>query len=217
VNLAREQVLQHLYAIHKGMREWRKSRAALLAEGSDVVPLVIEVLEVELNRADGDVYIVSYQHLLRLAELLAQLKDPRGLTWLLRVSRQTNEHTFYRQALKALEQRGSEEDIQALIEVMQFTHLRWLGLPFKIKLQPHELSQVAKALVRIAERNPDPELQKALPLLRYRLTAPVEFIGLHKRLKVALGQWKDLPLIADAPLKVEENLPLPADEEVSRG
>ena len=208
MNLTREQVLQHLHATHEGTLAWKRSQAALLAEGGEVVSLVIEVLEVELNKADGDVYGVSYQNLLRLAELLAQLEDPRSLAWLLRVSRQTSEHKFYSKTLKTLEKRGSVEDIQALIALMQCTTLRWVGLPFKMKLQSHEFSQIAKALVRIAERDPQPELRAALPLLAYTLSAPIEFIGLHRRLRSAL-RVENLPIPAVADQGMED-LPIPA-------
>ncbi len=216
MNFTREQVFQHLHVVHEGAPGWERSQAALLGEGNEAVPFLIEVLEIELNKVHGVLVVLSYQKLLRLTVMLAQFDDPRSLAWLLRVARQTNEpkaFLSYHQVLKTLERRASAADIQALIALMQGTTLRSAGLPFSMTLRSDEALLVAQALVRIAERYPQPELRAVLPLLAYTLSSPFEFIGLRKRLKTALGT-DSLPIPATV-AQTMGDLPLPSSNEES--
>ena len=88
MSLTQEQVFQHLHVVHEGAPGWERSQAALFGEGNEVVPFLIEVLEIELNKVHGVLVILSYQKLLRLTVMLAQFDDPLSLAWLLRVARQ---------------------------------------------------------------------------------------------------------------------------------
>ena len=80
-------------------------------------------------------------------------------------------------------------------------------------LRSDEAVWVAQALVRIAERYPQPELRAVLPLLAYTLSSPFEFIGLRKRLKTALGT-DSLPIPATV-AQTMGDLPLPSSNEES--
>ncbi|WP_394794741.1 hypothetical protein [Armatimonas sp.] len=104
--------------------------------------------------------------------------------------------------LQTMEARASAEDIDAFIGVLKAFGNRGLRTVFLTgfveEIATDEAISIAALLVRMAERDPKPELRATLPHLRAGLlfpNAPLEFIGLRKRLKAALG---------------EENLPIPA-------
>ncbi|WP_309714591.1 hypothetical protein [Armatimonas sp.] len=88
-----------------------------------------------------------------------------------------------------------------------------------ILIKGKEISLIAAEGLRwLANHQPSRQLRDALPYLKRGLfsTKPQEFDDVRKVIEEKTQQWKDLPLVADAP-KNTENLPLPADEEVSHG
>jgi hypothetical protein len=73
---------------------------------------------------------------------------------------------------------------------------------------------LATALVRIAERDPKPELRAALPLLVVTLSTPLEYIALRKRLKAALSHRElPIPSVAAPHDQPTEDLPIPAPKQ----
>jgi hypothetical protein len=148
----------------------------------------------------------SPEPLIRLAELLTTFQRVEALLPLLMVAQQGKAEMFqtpYLRLCEVLEARASAEDLVGMVNVL--SSLRNLVFP------PPQVMVLARALVRMAEREPHPELQKVLPLLRYRLTAPVEFIALHRRLKAALGA-ENLPIPAAA-RQTTQDLPIPRQEQ----
>ena len=80
-------------------------------------------------------------------------------------------------------------------------------------LLPQAAVHVAQGLRRLAETHPTPELRQALPVLKGSFFQPVpgEFHAIRNAIELATAQWRDLPLIANAPSDDSE-LPLPAAE-----
>ncbi len=205
----------------RGEREVRvQAKAQLLSLGESVVPELHRALEEELRKTQG--LILSYDPVLRLAEVLAALGDRRSLSLLIRVaqlrqkSMASTDHFIVPLygLLQQMEVRADAQDCTALIEILvRFRQQPLSSFPTGSDfLLGWSVQQVALAIIRIAERDPKPELRAALPLLRYSfLYTPLELMGLHKRLKAVLGS-EDLPLPA-TPSEAFESLPIPATSE----
>ena len=201
-NLTQEQILTHIQCVYQSEPEWDAAREVLLAVGGRAVPDLIATLAAELAPDPG----------LRLAKLLIQMGDPQALLALLVSSRRSRPiYPFVGTLLDKMTKRGSSQDIQILMDVLGRAHPRWVGSAFLAEISSYEAVQSATALVRIAERDPKPELRAAVPLLNFHLFSPVEFIALRKRLKRALGEGT-LPIPAFAENKTD-SLPLPTQPE----
>ncbi len=190
----------HLERYCNGQPEQRtEAFGYLMAQGAAIVPWLEDALEA--GRTD--------RNTLHLAALLAQLGAPRSLRLLLRVG----EAALTSKLLRTLEARASGEDIKALIAVLEAFGSRGLRAVFVVgfvgEITEEVAIDIAERLVRMAERDPKPELRAALPLLHtgiLRPNAPLKFRELRKRLKTALGDA--LPIPATAPPS-SENLPIP--------
>ncbi len=207
MSLTREQIFRHLHALQVHEPGWEESRAALWAAGSEVVPLLIKVLEIEAKNSESD--LLGYQKFMRLAELLAEFRHPQSLLPLLKLST-----PLFRQVLGAVGRRAEPEDVQAILELMHRVRYRWwAGSTFTVACLPRDAVLIATTLVSIAERNPQPELRAALPLLKPHPMMPFGYFGLHKRLKAALANGS-LPIPATA-AQTMGDLPLLSSNEES--
>jgi hypothetical protein len=215
------EVEQWVRQLIRGEREARaQAEAQLRGLGEEVVPELHRALEAELRKTQG--LILSYDPVLRLAEVLAARGDRRSLPLLIRVAQlrqksMSNTDHFIVPLyglLQQMEARADAKDCAALIEILvrfrqQPLHSFPTGSDF---LLGWSVQQVALTLIRIAERDPKPELRVALPLLRYSFfSTPLDLMGLHKRLKAVLGS-EDLPLPATPP-EAFESLPIPTTSE----
>ena len=179
--------------------------------GDAAVPAILEAYKAAREGSQKQRgYVFSLRPLVRLADLLGQIGDPRGGSVLIDLAQIGDESSFdnpLRFLIPKLERRGDAASIAALVEV-----LRRFRFASARSRQPAILA--AEALVRLAERNPVQELAAALPYLHSGLrapAAPMEFSALRKRLKAALP-LTNLPLAATAP-QTTQNLPLPAEKE----
>lgn len=210
--LAREQVLQHLYAISEQETGWQESHAILLEAGKEVVPRLMEVIEAERQKVINGILVRNDARIQRLVALLAEYADPRSLRLIIGCYYQTNQKAIqnaFKQVLQTLEQRATPDDIRVLIELLEKSTHKWIGMAFMVEFHPPEVIAIAETLVRLAERDPKPELHAVLPMLRYNPATPFVFLSLHKRLKVALTR-KSLPIPASGSPHLDNTLPLPA-------
>ena len=199
MKLLSQQLLEHIRAVHEGRQGWELSRDAILSEGSHAVLLLVEVLQMEIQKSQESMIVISYKKMIRLADVLAEIGDPRGLEVLTHVAGLSNSDRSIKQLLRYIQNRASSADRTALLATL--------------KEFPNNIA-VAETIVQIAERDPHPELRDALRLLRAGLVnpyAPLEFIGLRKRLKAALAN-QELPIPADAS-HTTEDLPIPSENE----
>lgn len=176
-------------------KERTEAEAQLKQLGEEVIPVLHEALEEKLSRSQG-FFIFDYDVLLRLAHGLAGRGNRRSLLPLMRVSQLRPDTIFlfrepYSKLLHTRQHRADSKDCPALIETLALFRKQpaFLSLSPKIYfgLLEHTVRQVVLTLIYIAERDPEPELREALPLLRYSFSAqPFAPRGLHKCLKVAL-------------------------------
>ncbi|MBB6050515.1 hypothetical protein [Armatimonas rosea] len=215
MTLAREQVVKYLYTIYHRESGWVKAQVALVDAGSDIVPFLMEFIEAELQSIVQTEYRPEYEKMDRLMAVLAQYADPRSLPLFVRFMYQTNRHfgeAYWHQIRMALEHRATEEDIAALIALLQRAEPKWVATAYVTELHATEALAIAQSLVRMAEQDPKPELRAVLPMLTFTLARPFEFIGLRRRLKAALAN-NSLPIPADAKESIQESLPIPVDAE----
>ena len=213
--LTPEQALAHFATIRDAEPGWEDSQQALLAAENDLVPLLLETIKPELAKNELGYHDGS---LVRMHGTLAAFGDARTLLYFLRLSKLSYNGSpiaLFNQVMVAVEERASAQDIAVLTDLLARS-----APPYNdpqrtesvveqlLGITPPDRVRLAATLVRIAERDPKPELRAALPLLRYNVFAPFEFILLHRRLKSALGR-KGLPIPASAENKTE-GLPLPA-------
>jgi hypothetical protein len=216
MSLTREQIFNHLHAVHQHEPGWQDSWEILRKSSDEVVHCLLEVIEVEMTKAKKATFVapvVSYRKLLRLAELLAEFNDPRSLWPLLQVSQLTSVvnrqgSDYLGNVLDVMARRAEPEDIQALIFELMRAHPQW-KIVSGSEVMAQDIMDVAKALIHVAERDPKPELRAALPFLKPSLQTPVSFIALHRRLKAALGE-KNLPIPA-IPLQATQDFPIPTE------
>jgi HEAT repeat protein len=175
--------------------------AKLIAIGQEAVPDLIESLK-------STSPLVRY----RAAEALGHIGDARAVAPLLTL-RKTLDRDILEVVNKALivlakqlNKTPRSEDIPALIALVR--HLR-----FDAASQPAAISATS-ALAYLARNRPTPALRGALKWLK-SLWAPLPpgFKETRIAIEEATKQWKDLPLIADAPPEVAGNLPRPASNE----
>jgi hypothetical protein len=217
MTLIREQVLQHLYAISEQEPGWQESHAILLEAGKEVVPRLMEVIEAERQKAIEGILVRNNTRIQRLIALLAEYADPRSLRLIIGCYYQSNQKVIqsaFKQVLQALEQRAAPDDIRVLIELLEKSTHKWMGMALMVEFHHPEVIAIAETLVRIAERDPKPELHAVLPMLRYNPATPFVFLSLHKRLKVALTQ-KSLPIPASGSSHLDSALPIPAKSDTS--
>lgn len=210
MNLSHQQVQEHIAIVHEGAPGWERSEAILLAEGNQIVPFLLEPIEIELSKSEG-VLVISYKKLLRLASLLATFEDSRSLWPLLQLARRNHlNYKLFRQVLEAVTKRASSEDIQVLLELLARARPHWTKTALLMELQPIEIVWIATAVVQLVERDPKLELRAAIPLLKPHAFLPLEYIGFHKRLKAALKE-ESLPIPVVAP-QTTKDLPIPRQE-----
>ena len=191
MSLTHEQILAHIEIIREAAFGWKEFQLQLLNEDrATVVPLVLEALEMDEKRSKG--FLFRFETMLRLTQLLELLDDARSLRFYLRLAPLFTIKYFY-DGLSVVEQRATTQDIQVLVEM--------LGRSTRHRVR------IAETLVRMAERDPKPELKAALPLLAYNLTTPFEFIGLRKRLRAVFAEGT-FP-IPTTPSPTANSLPLP--------
>lgn len=175
--------------------------AKLITLGSDAVPALIEALVLASP-------LVRY----RAVEALGQIGDARAVEPLLKLRKTFD--TDILQAVNAalpvlarhLATTPRPTEIPQLIALVR--HLR-----FDAECQAAAVS-AALALETLAQTQPTPALRGALKWLKSPWAPlPPSFKEARNRIENATAQWKDLPLIADAPPEVAENLPLPASNE----
>lgn len=187
------------------------ARQNLLAMGERAAPYVMEALE--SKKSEERYYLRSDSEALRLSELLVEFGDPRTLVPLLQMGYVANNpyrSGLFLKVVHVLEQRAEEGDMLALLNLLRFSQPQWKQGALLITMTSSDRVAVARALVVIAERDPHPELRDVLPLLRYQLTVPLEFIGLHRRLKAALAS-ESLPIPVEAAPRAVESLPIPVE------
>lgn len=204
MTLTEEQVRNHLGAIREGAPGWSHAQKALLVAQNDIVPLLLEALK------EHSPYTRQFQ---RLAQPLVLLGDARSLLFLIRLV-QKNEtlenHALLSGMYTAIEQRAAPQNIPILIDLLARSAPQWGGINVLVEFTPQHRLRLAEVIVLLAERDPRSEFRAALPLLRYHLLDPIEFLMLHKRLKKALADT-ELP-IPSADAGTTHSLPLPAKE-----
>lgn len=196
----------------QGQPEEREdARQNLLALGERAVPSLLETLAE--GSIDAPLHAEKYSHETLLAgmRLLVEFSSPRSLWFLLRVTQERYAvHGLFYDTLNAIARRGSPEDIVALLDLLRHAKPRWKEGELIWDVQTTYAVWIATALVQLAERDPRPELRAALPLLTLHPFLPVEFVGLHRRLKAALAS-ESLPIPAGASLSTGEGLPIPVE------
>ena len=189
-----------LSALRSSQHNVRESATAkLIQKGSEAVPDLIEALK------PGSP-LVRY----RAAEALGHIGDTRAVEPLLALHKTLDIDILeaVNKALIVLAQHLASspcpEDIPTFTLLIQ--HLR-----FDATAQPAAIS-AAKSLAHLALTHPTPALRGALKWLK-SLWAPLptELKETRKIIEEATKQWKDLPLIADAPVETKD-LPFPSDK-----
>ena len=192
-------LIQTLRSSNHTLRE--AATAKLIGLGRDAVPALLEALNL-------DSPLARY----RAVEALGQIGDARAVEPLLKL-RKTLDMDILESVNKALPvlarhlaERPTPPETPQLIALVR--HLR-----FDATLQPAAIS-AARALEILARNEPTPQLRGALKWLK-SLWAPLpaEFKDAREAIEEATKQWKDLPIIADAPPEVTKNLPRPASNE----
>ncbi|WP_309714589.1 HEAT repeat domain-containing protein [Armatimonas sp.] len=192
-------LIQTLRSSNHTLRE--AATAKLIGLGRDAVPALLEALSL-------DSPLARY----RAVEALGQVGDARAVEPLLKL-RKTLDMDILESVNKALPvlarhlaERPTSTEIPQLIALIQ--HLR-----FDAQTQSAAIA-AAKALETLAHTHPTPQLRGALKWLK-SLWAPLpaDFKEARKVIEEATKQWKDLPLVADAPQETTENLPRPASNE----
>ncbi|WP_395139902.1 hypothetical protein [Armatimonas sp.] len=203
---------------HGNAQARQEAHQAILDRGETILPELIEAVEEELQRVRGafpgtdergQAFYPGPEPLQRLVELLVTYESPKILSPLGWVAawRRWDEvfQEPFQQLSEALEARATSADIAAFTEALQ----RLRALPGTKSKQ----LAIATALVRMAEKDPKPEIRAAIPLLKPSLSSPWEFASLRKRLKVALGE-ENLPIPATAG-QTAQDLPIPVEENSS--
>ena len=189
---------------HREYSERRKAEDALVARGLEAVEPLIAVVEQNYSLA-----------CMRATAALGHIGDARAVEPLLKL-RQTLETDILQAADAALlvlahhlAEHPRTTEIPQLIALVR--HLR-----YDSQTQAAAIS-AAQALETLAHTHPTPALRGSLKWLKsFWAPLPAEFKDAHKAIEDATAQWKDLPLVADAP-QTTENLPLPADSRVLGG
>ena len=179
-----------------------QARKALQTSGRAHIDVLIQALETDLAKQ----YVVP-GHLpslgrtvLRLSELLADLEDVQALPTLVCVSMAFDEPLL--RLVEALRQKDEGAVTEALVKALK---------TLRTSRQPKCAVAVGRALLEIAERNPSREFRAVLPLLKPSFGVPLEFIGLHRRLKALLSAHS-LPIPSGA-ASATEDLPIPSESE----
>lgn len=194
-----------IQALRSPQHEQRNAATARLIElGTEAVPALIDALSI-------DSPLVRF----RAAEALGKIGDSRAVEPLLKLSRGLSlDFDIQRIATEALQnlarkrmQTPEPDDVPALILLVR--HLRFS--------QPDAADDAAVALTTLARRHPSPALRGALKWLRsFGFAITPTFNEAYTAIQEATRQWKDLPLTAAPPAKVD-NLPLPATDEALLG
>jgi hypothetical protein len=190
--------------------EQQHAEQALKTWASDAVPLLIEEVEERLQsgldkeRLTGN-GLEFDQPLHRLAMLLAQLGDSRGIPTLTRFAElpKPSVESFsapLQLLLFKLAAKATRDDAAALLWLLR------AGSP------NHKMSSL-RVIVALAERDPAPELQQVLTLIRPHF-GEIEKILLLRRLRKAL--WRSTLPIPSSLIQSTENLPLPANQSEKR-
>lgn len=146
------------------------------------------------------------QHLRdELVRLLNRLEQGKGVRNVGTIERQR-----YREQVAAVSATVLPGDLPLLLRIVR------LGATFSGSM--HAATQTsaivaARAIVRLAEENPTPELITALEALRTGLlnpNAPMAFLPVRLRLARLLKRLRNLPIPAGAPMTTSQELPLPA-------
>lgn len=212
--LTPEQALAHFATIRDAEPGWEDSQKALLTAENDLVPLLLEAIKPELGKNELGYHDGS---LARMHGTLAAFGDSRTVLYFLRLSKVSYSGSpiaLFNQVMVAVEERASAQDIAVLVDLLArsappYSDPKTERATFQLPdIAPPERVRLAATLVRMAERDPKPELRAALPVLRYNVFSPFEFVVLHRRLKTALGR-NGLPIPASAENQTD-NLPMPS-------
>ncbi|WP_309721808.1 hypothetical protein [Armatimonas sp.] len=178
-----------------------RARKALQTSGRAHIGVLIQALETDLatQRVVPDHLPSLGRTVLRLSELLADLEDVRALPTLVRVSVAFDEPLL--RLVESLRQQDARAVTEALVEALK---------TLRTSHQPKCAVAVGRALLEIAERNPSLEFRAVLSLLKPGFGVPIEFFGLHRRLKALLADG-NLPIPTDAP-KAMQSLPIASDK-----
>jgi hypothetical protein len=187
-------------------REQQLAERALKVHSRAVVPLLIQEVEEELQRGLDRERLTGQslefdKQLNRLVHLLVGTGDSRGIPTLARLASTRTDPSgswaaVLNQLLVSLTAKATREDAPVLLWLLEVS-------PPAQKINP------LRVIVALAERDPIPELQRALTLVRPRF-GELEKILLRRRLYKALWQ-SSLPIPATA-FQSRESLPLPAKE-----
>ncbi len=183
--------------------EWRSACRRFQIRGKSAVSVLITAIEEELARTP-----LHTEAIQRLAALLSDFSDSRSVPVLVHVAVRVSYPLPLDRVVLALEERLESADCLALVQLLTML----LEGPKPLVATTPFLSPlpVAQLLVQCAERTPRREFRAALPLLHYKITAPLEFIGLQRRLRAALSV-DNLPIPAVAN-QATEDLPIPANQ-----
>jgi HEAT repeat protein len=183
----------------------------LVEAGEAAVPALVEAL-------DGAIPYVR----IPLVSILAGIgsHNPESVHVLVEVWKKNLGDPFTNQALfnlaKKLTQNATPESIPALIGLLEcHKYATYLEGGNAQSTRGTEVAGfAADALGRLAYRQPTRQLREALPHLKRNLWvgSPESFSAARKIIEEKTQQWKDLPLVAEAP-KTTRNLPLPANLE----
>jgi hypothetical protein len=199
-----------------GPQERVQAEFQLRGRGAEATAAVRKALEREIPGSwDAP---LTFDPLLKLAAFVSEQGDPHSLLLLLRItelqSRRYHPGLDFLsprdQLLEKLEARADADDCAALVAALEhFRNQPSLVMPMHPKyLSGENARRVAQTILHIAKRDPKKELRPALAYLRFRpLMAPIELVGLYKRLKHALG-GDDLPIPVTT-AQTTESLPIP--------
>lgn len=177
-----------------------------MAQATAVVPLLIQEIDEEIQRGQDRERLTGQslefdKALHRLIQLLVRTGDARGIPTLARLASTRREpsitwETALNQLLLNLVSKAKRDDVPVLLWLLEVS-------PPVQKIHP------LRVIVALAERDPIPELQRALTLVRPRF-GELEKILLRRRLHKALWQ-SSLPIPATT-TQSAESLPLPVAE-----
>ena len=170
--LLSQQLLEHIRVVHEGKQGWEQSRNAILSKGSEAALLLIEVLKTEIQKSQESIVVISYKKMIRLADVLAEIGDPRGLEVLTHVAGLSNSDRAMHQLLRYIQNRASSADRTALLSTL--------------KEFPNNIA-VAETLVQIAERDPHLELRAALPTPQSGPCQSLGASGVHRSPQASQG------------------------------
>lgn len=184
------------------------ARLSLLEIGPPALPTLVAAVEEDCVRhKNGQQH--RFHQITRLTTLIAQIGQPQSLPILVRVALLgALGYEEFREPLELYLHRLKPHEIVTQLPTLLNTleELAQQGSPCAVT--------VGQILVSQAELEPSSEYRAAIPFLKPQFGKPLQFIGLHKRLKKALAN-AHLPIPATRTALSDADLPLPTQEDVS--